>query len=372
MDSFVEWFKQQVNQLRIGNKCIGLSAAFLTVTIYSFGLPSVQILDGAVPEFELNAVRFFVQIIISSPFILYYKPSLWIPKEHIKEFFLFIIVQNIVNISYYTAPVYLPVGTLEGTKVAVTICCNVLAAFLMKVGDKSGFVAAATSIIGALLMVQPGFIFHNANLYRHPPTNWTSECVTLSMPNISHRHLVDDSAVVWEDSHSNEWIGYLLVLVAGLTVSATLILLQKMQVGVKFYVIGFLTGFANWLISLILMFAIETPVLPTILLCITMLLLHSFAVSQILISTAFCLHYISTVNFAVIISLGLVFQFLYQNTILKHIDPGLGNWVEAFGAVLCFCGSIAGPLQLILQPWMCSKANYDNIEGNGGHIELLK
>ena len=375
MESLLQALKQQpiIRWSIIAYKRnIGFIAAFLTITVYSMGLPSVQVLDGAVPEFELNSVRFLVQMIITSPFILYYRPSLWIPKEYIKEFVIYVSVQNVLNLCYYTAPLYLPLGTLEGVRVAVTIFCNLLAALVINGSTDGSYLAAAICIVGALLMAQPDFIFQYAELYIHPPTNWTSECKTPDVQNVSSEHLLDHDEFPLENSFNNTWIGYLLIVAAGFSFSVFLIVNKKIDEGVKFYVTVFLSGLINTVLSLIVMFVMENPMFPTTPLCISMLFLHSFATSQGTLTAAFCMQYISPVVFAVMSSLGLAFQMMYQYTFFKAINPGLGNWVEVLGAVLCVLGNATGPILKIIQSWKYNKANYDNINDGHDNINLSK
>ena len=49
------------------------------------------------------------------------------------------------------------------------------------------------------------------------------------------------------------------------------------------------------------------------------------------------------ITYAMILNLEPVILLTFQYTWMKVVNPGLGNWVEVVGPVVCFVGSTLGP-----------------------------
>ena len=78
--------------------------------------------------------------------------------------------------------------------------------------------------------------------------------------------------------------------------------------------------------------------------CIGFLAMHILGVTSSSLGIEWSLQYIRPAVCAIICTLEPVIMMIFQYTFLKDIKPGLHNWVEILGDVICFCGVLGGPL----------------------------
>ena len=95
------------------------------VLLAAVSFACVQILDGAVPEFELNAWRFGVQLVIMIPINMCRNWNLKVPKQHIPLMFFNILLVNAGNVVVFTSIIYLPVGLIDVLLTSIVIGGNV-------------------------------------------------------------------------------------------------------------------------------------------------------------------------------------------------------------------------------------------------------
>ena len=92
----------------------------------------VQVLGGAIPEFELNAMRFGTNFVIILPIILFKKCDIKMPKSSVPHMVALFFCSNIFNITYYEAAVYIPVGTVFAVYSSIVIIGNALLSIFIK------------------------------------------------------------------------------------------------------------------------------------------------------------------------------------------------------------------------------------------------
>jgi drug/metabolite transporter (DMT)-like permease len=143
----------------------------------AFSAAAVQVLDGAIPEFELNAWRFFIQWLMVVPVVLYKRTPIRTAVRNIPILGLSIFLVNVLNVVMYTTYIYLPLGLADGLMNAVVLSGNALLSLCIKDDRKCAlYIGAGMCVIGFVLMMQPGFMFAGAGLPPPPVTNWTSSC----------------------------------------------------------------------------------------------------------------------------------------------------------------------------------------------------
>ena len=139
----------------------------------------VQVLAGAVPEFELNAWRFGANLMIITPVTLFRKCDVRVPKAKLPYLIVLFFTANIFNITYYESAVYLPVGTVFAVSNSVVIIGNALLSICIKSERKLPlYIGAVVVVIGLFMITQPPFMFPGDILPSAPAINWTSPCIT--------------------------------------------------------------------------------------------------------------------------------------------------------------------------------------------------
>ena len=296
----------------------------------------VQVLGGAVPEFELNAWRFGVQVILLLPVTLYRKCDLNVPRSKLPVLFAMFLVFNASNVVYFSAAIYLAVGTVSGIANSLNIAGNALMSIFIK-DDRNIqlYIGTVLVIVGLLLMTQPPFMFPGNIFPPVPEKNFTSPCLITEIGNSTEG--VENPAM------NKQCLGYILAVLGGILFFIMFQGMSNIVTEVSSFTFAFWNGLVGTCVSLILMGFLETPVMPTSPLCIILLLGHAVGTSQIGIILPWCLQYLSPSICAMVNSFSLVVLLMLQYTALKDIQPGHGNWVEILGAVLCFIGIVACP-----------------------------
>ena len=101
--------------------------------------------------------------------------------------------------------------------------------------------------------------------------------------------------------------------------------------------------FCGWtlgtIVSSILMFIIETPVLPSNWFDLSMVIIHSVTCAVIWPLIMYGSLTITGNTVTIIVSTQVVFMLIFQYTVLSSILPGHRNWMEVAGVTLVLLGS---------------------------------
>ena len=337
-------------EISFGKQLLACAVVMVSVVVTSISFACVQILGGAVPEFELNTWRFGVQIFIMVPINMFRKWDLKVPKSKLPLMILNIILMNALNVLLFTAVIYIPVGVMDGLYNAIIIWVNALLSICFKSGRKPAlYFGAALCTVGIVLILQPRLLFSTAHLPPPPQVNWTSTCVQLvnnvELSNSSYDHTKDNNISQLHDTS----LGYMFLISAAM---CSLILYHSVSVlveDVSPFTLVFWNALVGTAVSSLLMGIFEQPTLLRSWFCIGMLLIHCVGTTMYSLILPWSLQYLSPTLSALLSSCRLVILVLLQYTIMRDIKPGLQNWVEIFGACVCFIGVIGGPLWLIVQ-----------------------
>ena len=148
---------------------------------------SAQILHGAVPNLELNLLRYgLLLLLVVIPIILKQRIDVRLPRKKVPFMFFGALAATALNISYFAAAKDVALGTLSAMVAGIAIALNTLTSICIK-AERSAYLygGAVIAFIGLILMAQPDFLFH------HTATNevhlsWTPPCVQMIYYNISN------------------------------------------------------------------------------------------------------------------------------------------------------------------------------------------
>ena len=112
-----------------------------------------------------------------------------------------------------------------------------------------------------------------------------------------------------------------------------------------------LVGVCSGLLSLLLMFTVESPIMPQSRDCWLFLIGHS-----VTNSLAACLFFVSLslitpMISSLVLSLEVALLAVLQYTMLSSLQPGYRNWEEILGLALVVMGNILGPMLGIVLDW---------------------
>ena len=257
---------------------IAYIVAFISVALTALGTSAVQLLDGAMPEFELNSWRFICQVIMITPVLIYEKPNLKIPKEHWIHFLLITVGSNVYNTCFFFATQFLPLASLQGLYMTSLITGSALVALYRKLLHGTILLSAVLCVVGTMLLFQPSFIFRYFNLFSYPQSNWTSSCgIDRNETTISY----NETYGIQGNNTSSEklifkydWIGYVLPIISGIGVVVLLECTEQARKDISSSVLTFWMAIANSLLSALLMSIFEVPVIIESFYCITLLVIH--------------------------------------------------------------------------------------------------
>ena len=200
------------------------------------------------------------------------------------------------------------------------------------------YLAAAISSVGIIVLVPPEPMFRNTSLHRNSPSSWSSPY----LPQNTHDNAYGNVSVPLDgdmlQNTGKQWLGYVLLVISSVAAVIAFRLAAQIVQTANPFVLSLWTGMVGTTISLIIMGVKETPTLPSNPLCFGLLIVHAFGTALYYANFPYCMQYIPPTVFAFIRSLQLVVLLVLQYTALSEVLPGLGNWLEIFGAVLCFIG----------------------------------
>jgi drug/metabolite transporter (DMT)-like permease len=320
---------------------LGMGGVFLSHALQGLSAAGVQILNGAIPTFELNLWRVAPVAVFLLPFLVWRGMNLLIPRSKIPILMLLIAAYNTQNITYYYAARTVALGTLTAMQVSIAIFFSTcLAICIIEGRSLSLCIGAVVSVVGLIFMAQPTFLGFHHTAQENATLKWTSPC-----------HAYNDSSSTAPQLPTAPAQGVISAMSAVLiVVSAAAIVCQAntykilVSEGIPFLVLSWWIALGSTLLSLILMFVFETPVILKSPFCSLLVALHCIGVEQSLIIVPWSVNYVLPAIVTMSYAAPLIVQIICQHTFLKHIQPGYDNWQESLGAVLCLLGIVLGPL----------------------------
>ena len=295
------------------SRSLCVSALLLLSSVLSCAsIGSVQVLERAIPPWELNALRFVVQTVVTLPVVLYHGYGVCLSEYKnltpslLLTLVLYFLSITLFNAAFFTASTYVPVGTLGASISGICTLCTAAMSICFK-QDRSMFLylGAFLSCIGMVLMVQPAFMFKHAGLGEPPKPNWTSPCKPVSTVNLNHTNgpIVQQNYSIFH---------HFLVTVSGILSSCMFQLMSRLVKIISAFSLAFWNALFGTTVSVIIMSFSETVTFPTSTFCVTMLLIHCIGVTQVDIIEPYCLKYLSPLVTSIIETTHLVVLLVLQ------------------------------------------------------------
>ena len=322
-----------INQENLWNKAKGLVAMVLTVLSVTASGVSVQLLERAVPDFELNVFRTGTAMSVHTLVTICKRKWPGIRKSEIGVVFVNSLLGTTNALVLYIAISFLPLTSV--LTIEQTLCMATGIPLFAK-----RLLFASLCVCGVILVTQPGFIFEQAE-QGHCHKNAVIPTVNCSEDANSTLQMADDQIKQeYTASSTLVYIGYAMACITGLRCAANLLLLKKYTfLHENIHPVlswQFITG---TLVSIILMAILEHPVLMANWNEVTLVAVHSLSFTIMWPLYLYACQNLSANTISILWSTPVVFSLVMQYTVLSSIQPGHRNWMEVVGVVLVFLGT---------------------------------
>ena len=311
-------------------------AAMLAYTVFAAtSRVCVQMLEKAVPDFELNAIRCAFTMGCLAVYFVATKTWPIVNRDNWISVGLLCIFNNVCSLTLFIAVTLISLSSVE----SVLVTCQVITSLVIfKLINKEKvtwdkLLAVPVCSTGVILVLQPTFIFRHQNgvEIQSSVTNYTDQFVDISDRDKKDNRLY---SIIF---------GYTLSVIGGVSfnmVSSVTKYNSDFYTNKNIIISLIWTTLMGTIFSIIGMLILEEPGLPKDFSDIA--LVGGHAVTFALIMPLFCYGslLISGSLGAIIRSLNLIFVLAAQYVLMKDILPGHRNWIEVLGVILVLFGAI--------------------------------
>ena len=339
LDELHEDNNSQDETRKQGNTLKGILSAFIYVFLSVISAISVQLIGKRIPEFELNAFR------CGMPLVLYCLVAAifirkWptVVRTEIVSTGVISFLHFLQSITHYVAFAILPVASVHCVSLTTQIVTGVVffSLFWSEKLDLVKILAALICVTGIVLVMQPEFIFVKNTTCLNYTTN--STVLPNKEPKLIHHEWTLDV------------LEYILPVIGGTAFTLDILVLKKRPYLTENMVQVLFWSFAvNAAISTIIMFVFEEPVLPGTWYDFSLIMAHGLSYTFMWPVYFYSAENIEGNTYTLINSTSTVIMLVSQYTFLSSIHPGHRNWTEIFGAALVMFGFVLGSIMGLLR-----------------------
>ena len=298
----------------------------------NIGSACAQILDGLIPPFELNVCRFAAEVFMSACLVVFTKTDVRISYIKVPWIILLAVLSVILNTTYYSAAIYLPIGILELFMTSFSYVATLLLSkrFLYKQTVCFQYFAFLVILIGQFLLLQPCFLFQGARCLND---------LSISI-NATNKSINPDLEYTTSPS-SSSLIGYVLIVVASLTLSLRQFVYRCQDPDISTSVVSLWTSTLGLFLTLIIMIYCESPIILLKNLDIWLLLAYSGGVACAGMLVTHSQQNLHPLVFTILLNSRVVFGFVIQLAFPQIFLQSVNNIWEFIGIVLCVLGVVS-------------------------------
>ena len=309
------------------DKLKGFVAGLLLVASVTVSGTCCQLLESRIPDFELNTIR---PVISWTLMVVLLMVSRKLPKVEIsnmKIICVYSLTSLSISLTVFVSVTMTAISSVECILITSGITSGLLI-FRLTLDEKITVMklfCALLCITGVISVVQPEFLFNTIEVHN------TTEMIPTEGENATKTNVIYTV------------LGSVLPIISGITQSIQTMIVKKFPfIGNDVVVTGFWTLIFGSIISAVLMWSFETPILPQNWMDVLYILVHSLSYGITWSSCIIAAFYLSGNTVNIIFSTTVVSTLVPQYTILSSIYPGHRNWIEVLGAVLVLMGSSLG------------------------------
>ena len=335
-----------------GVVALGCFACLIQTLASTASMACAQALDQFIPGWQLNSSRFMMQVLCGLPVILAKRISMRMTLKRALTVGGVSGLFCLFNVAYYSSAASLPAGTISGIGRGLVILMSGLGTVVLtRTCRVNNIITAILCISGLILITQPPWM-------KFPPTQLPGKIIRkveaykpvcysgTTQPTAASNYSTNQTLPSYVENRHSQLYGYAMLVLFAASLSAAMVMLNHVT---KECDLGEGVALAVWVgiwsttFSLILMAALETPVIPSTLACWGIFLTHGACLGLAGVLLFVVLQVLSPVVTSCINSMEIVFLVVLQYTVLSPIQPGHRNWEEILGVVLIILGNISGP-----------------------------
>ena len=320
-------------------QCLAIVGILGIAVMYVASATAVQLLQRRIPDFELNVMRFGTALILMSAALTVKREWPKIPKAEMINVLLVGILNFFVAMALYVSITFVPLSTAQSIEVTSNITSGLIlfAVFGVERITCKRVALAVVCGVGAIMVIQPEFIFPQNSTTRNPTYNETFINTTMTVNRSKElNELKNNNGINWKVLI----LGYILPFLEGIGLTLNVMIVKKKTFFVEnvpqvlFWIFFISTG-----LSVVCMLMFERPLLPENWYQFFLICIHCLAYVLIWIFMMFALAFTSANAVNLTLSITVVLMLVSQYTVLSSILPGHRNWIEVVGVVLVLLGS---------------------------------
>ena len=310
----------------------GICLVLIWISAVTVSDTCCQLLERVIPDFQLNTFRLVITVLLMTIVLVYRRTLPQIPVAQIPGVLAHSSANLVCALSNFTAVTLISLSSAHCILLASAVASALLVFPLFK-EEKINIkkvIFALLCITGVILVIQPDFLFVNKHITKDGSQIETNNTVIYNFK---------------QENVSFVALGYVLSIVAGIGVSAIVLVVKKFPfLGENMLHTSFWSFVFGIAVSSTLMVIFERPALPKTWPQLLFLLGHCCTYVIIWSTTIMAAMHISGNTISAIYSSSAVLMLVPQYTVLSSIHPGNRNWMEVVGAVLVVLGSCLGSL----------------------------
>ena len=309
----------------------------LAVAIISWTSSSVavQALQRAVPDFQLSALRYLGCLSVSILWIAIQKPSMNLQKVQYAYIIAMSIASTLFNVCYFAAVSILPLTNASGLTVTLRmIFFALMTSIRYQVSlDKILIVSIVGCTAGMIFITQPwsefidgfapGFFFNN-----------TEETIQLNVSMFNQTCAEPVSTSDNDRVFQTVLLGYLLSILAAVADSIYMVVVSVHLKSVNPAVMCFASASICVIMSILISFYVEQPILISDPLDILLVSAHLLATGISLVTETAALQLLNPVMVSIIENVDSITYIIPQYTFMGRYLHGRKNVLEVFGCIL--------------------------------------
>ena len=325
----------------------GLLSSLITIAGSVVGTSCVQALQGAIPNFQLSAIRSLVQ----GPFYILVgaikRKNFVIEKVHVFPTICLALLYMAKNVGYYGSAKYLPLVEVVGISSMFTMLSAVVHARLAYQREimKVDLMSMCICMLGILLIIQPSLGFMDGTNYHSNLMEMVDNTTGSYNPKNGSCVLVEQTPLCESSSQAGYLLGVFGGLAQGITYNLNGFPLSNVEPLVKS------AYFVNLYFFLLVMFSLYLEQMVFHVTSKQVLYLIGYCGVSVFTTYAnvYSVHQIGGTIASLIHSFETVAILGAQYTFMKAFIPGHRNWMEVGGAVAMIVGIALSPLNDIIQ-----------------------
>ena len=304
-------------------------------------------------------------------------------KELVPYIILYSLAYLTYNVSYYMAGDFVPLDGVGSIFQLSAMLSGAICALWCQLGSNFSVEIFAILLCNAgsicILQPYPFFDTYSDNEMTNNLANTNTSAYDNTYLHNGSYHMVNANTTAFDSGIINStdsleaisvkpvgqhyYIGILLASLSGIVCSLQLIIQKKHLLDTDAMALYFWSSVIGTVATCLISVSSETPELPESWTEVLLLLGHGLA-NVLTISIFYAPYYTNVTVITTTLSMVTVFMYIYQETVLRSILPGPGNWIEILGIGLTMAGSMTMSLYTACASLDCSEKKKLNDQFN--------